>query len=289
MQSRDLLKGKTMALKEWMDFACYLARTSGALLLERMEAMRTIDRKSTRSDLVTDADRASEALLVQEIRRSYPTHRILGEEGTGSTNDLHQKGLLWVIDPLDGTVNYAHHLPIYAVSIGLLHDGVPQVGVVYLPIMDEMFCAGVGMGTTRNGIAVRVSDCAALSDAVVATGYPYDKHIDARDNVENTARMIKLVRGFRRMGAASVDLAYVACGRLDAYWEEKLQPWDLAGGLLLVQEAGGRITGYDGGPCGLLAGHVVAAGPTLHPQVLDVLQPYAQKHGIVGDIKRVEE
>ncbi len=270
-----------MALTEWMEFARYLAKTSGALLLERMDALRTIDRKSTRSDLVTDADRASEALLVHEIRREYPTHRILGEEGTGDLDDLQKQGMLWVIDPLDGTVNYAHHLPMYAVSIALLQDGVPQVGVVYLPVLQELFCAAVGMGTTRNDLPVHVSDCAALSDAVVATGYPYDKHIDARDNIENTARMIKQVRGFRRMGAASVDLAYVACGRLDAYWEEKLQPWDLAGGLLLVQEAGGMITGYDGGACDLLGGHVVAAGPTLHPHVLDVIKPYAQKHGII--------
>ncbi|MCB9639826.1 MAG: inositol monophosphatase [Myxococcales bacterium] len=267
-------------VQEWMDFACHLAKGSGTLLMKSMDSMRTIDRKSTQSDLVTDADRASEAWLVKEIRQRYPEHRILGEEGTGDINDLHKDGMLWVIDPLDGTVNYAHQLPIFAVSIALLRDGVPVVGVVYLPVLDELFCSGQGKGTTRNGVEVHVSSCEALGEAVVATGFAYDKHLSERDNIENAARMIKKVRGIRRMGAAAVDLAYVACGRLDGYWEEKLQPWDMAAGWLLVKEAGGKITGYDGCPCVFSEGHVIASGQALHASMLAVIQPYAEKYGI---------
>ena len=267
---------------ELVDFAKHLARRSGSILMVRLTKMRTIEHKETVSDIVTDADKASEAWLVQEIKTRFPTHRVIAEEGTGTLEEMQQPGYTWVIDPLDGTVNYAHQLPIFAVSIALLRDGVPYLGVVYLPVLDEMFCAIAGQGAMRNNSLIRVSTRDTLQSSVVATGFPYDKHLSERDNIENTARIIKKVHGIRRMGAAAVDLAYVACGRLDGYWEEKLKPWDIAAGFLLVREAGGKITDYSGAPLDLRQDHVIASNSLIHDALAQELRPYAEKHGLLA-------
>ncbi|TNE48847.1 MAG: inositol monophosphatase [Deltaproteobacteria bacterium] len=261
-----------------LEFAESIARRSGELLLERLSHLRTINTKTNDRDLVTDADRASEHWLVEAIRDQYPDHNILGEEGTGDQTLLQQPGYTWVIDPLDGTVNYAHNLPIFCVSVGLLQDGQPLLGVVYIPRLDELFSAQVGQGATCNGKTIHVSDTALLSQAVLATGFPYDKHESPRNNLENFSVFTQKVRGIRRLGAAAVDLCFVAAGRLDGYWEEKLHPWDMAAGIVIVQEAGGVVSNYYGQPIRPEEDHVIAAGPDLHPTMQQLLEPYATKH-----------
>jgi len=261
-----------------LEFAKELARGSGALLMEYLPKLRTIETKQTITDLVTDADRASEAWLVSQIKERYPDHLILGEEGGGNTTTPYADGYVWVIDPLDGTVNYAHKLPIFAVSIGLMKDGEAYLGVIYIPMLDELFCAIKGGGATRNGEKIKISDRQILQNSVIATGFPYDKHLSERNNIENFGRFLKKIRGIRRMGAASVDLAYVASGALDGYWEEKLKPWDIVAGGIIVKEAGGCVSGYSGNPVDWEAGHIVASNPHIHDQLLEVLSPYAIKH-----------
>lgn len=260
-----------------LEFAQSIARRSGELLLERLSSHRTIDTKSTDRDLVTDADRASEHWLVEAIRDRYPDHAILGEEGTGDMSLLQKQGYTWVIDPLDGTVNYAHSLPIFCVSVGLLKDGIPHLGAVYIPRLDEMYSAEVGKGAHCNGTPLQVSSTPQLSQAVLATGFPYDKHQSDRNNLENFSVFTQQVRGIRRFGAAAVDLCLVAAGRLDGYWEEKLHPWDIAAGVVIVQEAGGVVTNYSGQPLHLEEGHVIAAGSALHPIMQDLLEPYTTR------------
>lgn len=261
-----------------LDFVELLARRSGELLLERMSQQRTIGFKSTDRDIVTDADRASEHWLVETIRDQYPDHAILGEEGTGDLSLLQQTGYTWVIDPLDGTVNYTQQLPFFCVSVGLLKDGKPHAAAVYAPRLDEMYKACIGEGATLNNQAIQVSQTKTLQDAVIATGFPYDKHLSERDNLHNFALFTKKVRGIRRMGAAALDLCFVASGRLDGYWEEKLHPWDMAAGILIVQEAGGTVTNYSDQTPRLEDGHIIASNGPLHTTMKELLQPYTQQH-----------
>lgn len=261
-----------------LEFAKSLARRSGELLLEHMSQRRSISFKSTDRDLVTDADRASEQWLVEAIRHHYPDHNIVGEEGTGELSMLQAGGYTWVLDPLDGTVNYAHQLPIFCVSVALLQDGVPVLGAIYAPRLDEMYCAELGKGATLNDRPIQVSVTDRLQDAVLATGFAYDKHISERNNLENFCAFTRQVRGIRRLGAAALDLCFVASGRLDGYWEEKLQPWDVAAGILIVEEAGGQITNYAGQPLRLQDGHVLASNKHLHPVMQNTLQPYTEKY-----------
>jgi len=267
--------------QELLQFAKHLALESGSLLLAFFSKQREVSSKATHSDIVTDADRASEALIVSKIQERFPGHAILGEEGTGSLDILQEQGYVWIIDPLDGTVNYAQKLPIFAVSIGLLWQGKPLLGVVYLPVLKELFSAISGEGAFCNDEPIQVSQTTSLSDCVLATGFAYDKHKSNRDNVENFASMIKKVRGIRRMGAAAVDLSYVACGKLDGYWEDKLQPWDMAAGLILVQEAGGKVCHYGGGDISLHKPHIIATNGQIHETILQELQAYTEKHELL--------
>lgn len=261
-----------------LEFARMLAQRSGELLLERSSQLRTIAFKSTDRDIVTDADRESEHWLVETIRHHHPTHNIVGEEGTGDISTLQLPGYTWVIDPLDGTVNYAHRLPIFCVSVALLQDGIPVVGAVYVPRLDEMYSAERGKGANLNDQPIQVSQTLLLQDAVLATGFPYDKHISERNNLDNFCAFTRQVRGIRRFGAAAVDLCFVASGRLDGYWEEKLQPWDMAAGILIVEEAGGQITNYAGQSLRMTDGHVIASNRHLHAIMQQTLEPYTQQH-----------
>lgn len=268
-----------------LSFARSLAQRSGELLLERLSEQRSISFKSTDRDLVTDADQASERLLVSTIQAHYPDHAIVGEEGTGDLSLLHNEGYTWVLDPLDGTVNYANRLPVFCVSVGLFQDGEPLLGAVYAPLLGEMYCAQVGQGATLNDEPLHVSQTSQLKDAILATGFPYDKHSSPRNNLQNFNVLAPRVRGIRRMGAAAMDLCFVASGRLDGYWEEKVQPWDIAAGVVIVREAGGTVTDYGGYPLDFEAGHLVASNGALHPTMLALLEPYARHHhlGYPGD------
>ena len=233
------------------------AHAAGELLLERFESLGRAEAstKSSRRDLVTRTDLDTERLIVERIRATYPDHAIRAEEET------HEEGeLVWLVDPLDGTVNFVHGIPLFCVSIALYRGTQPLVGVVHAPVLRETFVAAAGDGARMNGDALRVSDATDLMDAVVATGFPYRRGELENGNLGNFARLFPRVRGVRRMGSAALDLAFCAAGRIDAFWELHLGAHDLAAGALLVREAGGVVTDLEGGDAWLEAGHLVA-GP----------------------------
>jgi myo-inositol-1(or 4)-monophosphatase len=246
-----------------------LAREAGAIQRDRYETQLQIASKSRPIDLVTEVDRACEAHIVAALRRERPSDDILAEEG-----GAHEDGgaaWRWVIDPLDGTVNYAHGYPCFAVSIGVEHHGVRTVGVVYDPLRDELFDAVRGGGARRNGRPIRVSEAKSVATALLATGFAYDVRDSARDNLDLFARAVKHAGGVRRDGSAAIDLCYVACGRFDGYWELKLHAWDVAAGILIVEEAGGRVTDLAGGPAPASGSEIAASNGAIHDELLRVL------------------
>ncbi len=251
--------------------ALEIARAAGALQRERLNDERVIETKSSAIDLVTDVDRASEELIVGRIGEARPGDGILSEEA-GRVREA-ASGWRWVIDPLDGTTNYAHGVPHFAVSIGVEYRGRREVAVVYDPIKDECFSARRGEGARLNGVPVRVSDEKRLERALLATGFAYDVHERQMiENLEYFGRFVRRARGVRRPGSAALDLAYVACGRFDGFWEMHLSPWDVAAGLLLVSEAGGAISGFGGGEAPADGSKLVASNGALHDALLDVLR-----------------
>lgn len=249
-----------------LDFATQIAREAGRVLLSHFERLdpRRIERKSTHRDLVTAADHASERSILTALRARYPQHAIHAEEeGRSGSPDAPT----WIVDPLDGTVNFVHGLPFFAVSIALYEGGVPRAGVVHLPKLGETFGARAGGGAFLDGREIRIARTEKLSEALVATGFPYERGDPERDNSALFAQVYPKVRDLRRFGAASADLAYVACGRFDAYWELGLKPYDVAAGALLVREAGGVVTDLLGGEDWLHGGTVVAGPAVLHEQL----------------------
>lgn len=215
------------------------AMEAGRMQLQKFRSRHLqMDTKTTVADVVTEVDQECEQFLMREIRAAYPSHSILGEETGDHRGDSEWQ---WVVDPLDGTNNYSQGLPIFAVSIGVQRCGVAQVGVVYVPYLDELFTASRGDGAAWNGKAIHVSRKTELAECVVGTGFPYDKATHPVNNLDNVCRILPQVRGLRRMGAAAYDLCCVACGMLDAYWELDLKPWDACAGSLIVEEAGGVV------------------------------------------------
>lgn len=269
------------------ELAITTARAAGAILRERLQHARTIDFKGT-VDLVTDADRASEALIVSRISEAFPTHRFLGEEGARGADDTtgHTPEFGWIVDPLDGTTNYAHGYPHFAVSIALEQCGTVILGVVYDPMRDELFVAERGAGATLNGVPLHVSKIDRLIRGLLATGFPYD--IDQRGETAALWNIfVNAAQGTRRDGAAALNLAYVAAGRLDGFWERPLQPWDLAAGGLLVLEAGGIVTTYDEGPFDPYRREVVASNSLIHDAMIEIItrvvNERAEETGTNGD------
>jgi myo-inositol-1(or 4)-monophosphatase len=245
------------------DVALEAARAAGDVLLEmlgRLDPAR-LGRKSAARDLVPEADLAAERILVARLRAELPGHAIESEE---AVRDAASDGPRWFLDPLDGTVNFVHRIPCFAVSLGLFVGGEPEVAVVHAPRLGETFHAVRGGGAFLGVERLRVSECASLGEAILATGFPYRRTELAQNNLANFANLFLDVRDLRRMGSAALDLAYVAAGRFDGFWELHLAPHDVAAGALLVREAGGRVTDVDGGEDWLRGGHVVAAGPGLH-------------------------
>ena len=196
-------------------------------------------------DLVTEVDRQSEAFLLGEIRRSFPAHRILAEESGSLVGD---DCCIWYVDPLDGTINYAHDIPFFSVSLAFEMEGEMRLGVVYDPLRDECFSAERGMGAWLNGTPIRVSETQDLLHSLLITGFPYDIRENPDNNLDHYARLNLLTLGVRRLGSAALDLAYVACGRLDGFWELRLSPWDVAAGGLIAHEAGATVTEMHGNP-----------------------------------------
>src|SRR4051812_42778094 len=239
------------------------ARDAGALLMRHFKARVAIEYKGD-ADLVTVADRESETLIVARIRERFPQHDILGEEGTRTESGAEFK---WYIDPLDGTTNFAHGFPVFCVSIALERKGERVAGVLYDPTRDELFAAEKGSGATLNGARMQVSKIAKLSEALVATGFPSHKR-HKNPNIHFYHQITLRTHGVRRAGSAALDLANVAAGRVDGFWEFNLNPWDTAAGVLLVEEAGGRVSDFRGGPFQIASREVCASNGVLHPALL---------------------
>lgn len=247
-----------------LDFTIDLARAAGALLLARFEQERSVEAKG-RTDVVTDADRASEALIVGAIRDRFPQHTIVAEEGSGTPGDGEWS---WLIDPLDGTLNYLHGLPIYSVSLALLRGGEPELGVVYDPSRDELFAAARGAGARLNGRRLTVSGTAELGRALLTTGFPYNRHQQPDNNLREFAHLLLRTQDIRRPGSAALDLCAVAAGRSDGHWELGLSPWDTAAGALIVLEAGGTLSDWQGQPWRWGDARLVATNGLLHAELL---------------------
>ncbi len=251
-----------------LDLAMQAAREAGAIIQEFAANRFDIIHKG-RINLVTEADLASEKHIKELITARYPSHQILAEE---SGLSHHQEAeYCWIIDPLDGTTNFAHGMPCYAVSIGVEHKGVIVAGVVYDPSRDEMFAAERGAGATLNGNKIRVSEITELEKSLLVTGFPYD--VRERMDFYSPAweGFLAKAQGVRRLGAAAVDMAYVACGRLDGFWEWGLHAWDSAAAWLLVEEAGGKMTKTDGSAYDLNLPDMLCSNGALHEQMVDVL------------------
>ena len=237
-----------------------IAEQAGKILLDwRGRLARTdVTSKSVARDLVTAADLASERFIVESLHRSFPQDEVLAEESASKPNT--SKGTVWCVDPLDGTVNFVHGLPMYAVSIARLRDGKPDLAVVHLPRLGETFHARRGGGAWYGSRQIQVSRASKPLESLLATGFPYRRHLLADNNLENFQRMFLHQQGIRRMGSAASDLAYVAAGRLDGFWELHLSPWDVAAGGLLVAEAGGVVDTIVPGGDWLFGGNLIA-GP----------------------------
>ena len=256
-------------LAETLALATRLAREAGAIQRERYETELSIGTKSAPVDLVTEVDRRCEAHIVETLLRERPADSILAEEG--SNHDTPGARWRWVIDPLDGTVNYAHGYPRFCVSIGVEQHGQRSVGVVYDPLLDELYQATAGGGAFRNGNVIRTTEEHELGRGLFATGFAYDVHSAKQDNLDHFARFVKNARAVRRDGSAALDLCYVASGRLDGYWELKLHPWDVAAGALIVEEAGGRVSDLLGSPLPSDGSSVLASNGPLHDAMLRLL------------------
>jgi myo-inositol-1(or 4)-monophosphatase len=244
-----------------------VAREAGVLLRERLHDRHIIQYKGE-INLVTEVDRLSESLIVGRIRREFPGHDILTEESPETVNG---SCFRWIIDPLDGTTNYAHGYPVFCVSIALEVKGVIQLGAVYNPMLDEFFTAEKGSGAFLNGRRLAVSRTKTLSRSLLATGFPYDIREDRNNNINYFQVMALSAQAVRRAGSAALDLAYIATGRFDGFWELKLAPWDTAAGWLLVEEAGGGVTDLRGDPYHLHSRSMLASNGLIHAEMARIL------------------
>lgn len=255
-------------LQQWMDMTIGIAQQGGSILKHFWGRIQDIKEKGFPGDLVTEADRQSEEVIVHGIRRHFPGHAILAEE---SGHIEGQADFSWIVDPLDGTTNYAHQYPLVAISIGLLYQQEPILGVIYNPIQEELFHAYQGSGAFLNGCKLSVSQIPSLGKSLLATGFAYDRCQNPNNNYTEFCHFTHLTQGVRRGGAASLDLAYVAAGRLDGYWERGLKPWDMAAGIVIVKEAGGQVSDYDGSLIKLDSGRILATNGLLHEAIKNEL------------------
>jgi myo-inositol-1(or 4)-monophosphatase len=245
------------------------AHEAGAILRQRYGKKHKVDKKGI-VDLVTEADYQSEQYIVSSIQRDFPDHTIVTEEaGRLEGTNVH----CWYIDPLDGTINFAHHVPIFTVSIAYSEEGQVLLGVVYDPMRDECFSAARGQGAWLNGEPIGPSDVDEMVSALLVTGFPYEIRTIKDNNLSQFAYFATHAQAVRRLGSAALDLCYVACGRFDGYWELRLKPWDLAAGSLICQEAGGVVTDLDGGPNFLIPPcSLVAANLHMHPRLMQAIE-----------------
>jgi myo-inositol-1(or 4)-monophosphatase len=262
----------TLSIKEIEDLtqtAIHAARLGGAILQDYAKKGFTIHSKGQAINLVTEADLQSEEAIIQSIRSKFPEHQILSEEQ--GLQDIPQHPIKWIIDPLDGTINFAHGFPMYNVSIGVEYQGTCMIGVIYDPTRDELFLGQQGRGATLNGTRIQVSTTPKLAEALLVTGFAYDIHTATDNNLKEFCAFTLRARGMRRTGTAAIDLCYIACGRLDGFWELQLNPWDTAAGKVIVEEAGGKITNYAGEPYSIYGKTILATNGLIHQEMVEVL------------------
>jgi len=263
--------GATPAPRALLDAAVEMARAAGAILREGYGHAHRPERKG-RIDLVTEYDRRSEALVLEAIATRFPGHAVLAEESGAAAGGAGAAPVRWVIDPLDGTTNFAHNYPFFCVSIAAEVSGALAAGAVYDPLRDEMFAASAGGGATLNGTPIRVSDIERLEDALIVTGFPYHVRERPEESLPAFRAFLMRAQAIRRDGSAALNLCYLAAGRFDGFWEGALSPWDMAAGVLIVREAGGVVTGYRGDVFRLERAEILASNGRLHEEMKTTLE-----------------
>ena len=253
-----------------LDVAINAAKEAGAFLKEHVGRVRTIEtKKGEERNLVSEIDRGSEERIIRVIRSRFPSHAILAEESGGSSGSAEYR---WIIDPLDGTTNFTHGLHIYCTSIALEHKGEVVLGAIYDPSLDELFTAEKGKGAYLNNRKIHVSQVARLMESLIVTGFPYDIKDNPFNAVQHFSNFLMECQAVRRLGSAALDLSYVACGRFDGFWEVTLKPWDMAAGVLFVQEAGGKFSNFKGYPSDIYTPNVLATNGLIHDQMVSILR-----------------
>lgn len=257
-----------MEMEIYLAEAVKVAQKAGQMLRESINKSREIYFKGI-VDLVTNFDSQSQKMILEHLSKSFPDHGFLAEEGLSQSK---KSELQWIIDPLDGTTNYAHSFPVFCVSIALEAKKDVVLGVVYDPMREEIFWAVKGKGSFLNGEEIKVSSIDDLNKSLLATGFPYDIRVSKTNNIAHFNNFLTRTQAVRRCGSAAMDLCYVACGRFDGFWELKLKPWDMAAGALIVQEAGGRISDFQNEEFSLSASEILATNGLIHQQMTAVLQ-----------------
>lgn len=254
-----------------IEIAIEAARTAGKFLKDNLGKIKSVEEKfGQEKNLVTEIDKKSEQIIIDIIHRHFPEHQILGEEGGGRGDG--SSGYKWVIDPLDGTTNYTHGFPVFCVSIGVEFNGEIVIGVIYDPNFDDLFTAEKGKGAFLNGEKLTVTKVSSLNRSMLVTGFPYNINENPNHAIEHFVNFLKDSQAVRRMGSAAIDLAYVAAGRYEGFWEVNLQPWDMAAGVLLVAEAGGRVTNFAGKPASIYDHDILATNGFVHEKMMEVLK-----------------
>lgn len=251
----------------YIEVAKDTARKAGVVLLENLGKVKEIEFKAKNS-LVTEVDKLSEEIIINNIKQSFPSHDIFAEE---SGRDSENSDYLWLIDPIDGTTNYAHAYPFFSISIALEIKGEVKVGLVYDPVKDEMFTAEEGKGAFLNGKAITVSKSDAIEHSHVCTGFMHDSEWMVEANIKHFGNFIRRARAVRRDGSAALDLCYVACGRFDGFWELGLNPWDTAAAVLILKEAGGLVTKFTGDEYNIYMKDILASNSIVHDQMIEIL------------------
>ncbi len=253
-------------LQNFLEVATESVLAAGAVLEDLYGNLKAIAEKGRPGDLVTEADKKAESIILDIIARHFPDHAILAEE-SGYLGDQTANPYLWAIDPLDGTTNYAHGYPIACVSVGLMIEGIPQVGAIYNPFRQELFRGAKGLGATLNRRPIRVSQTASLEKSLLVSGFAYDRRETLDNNYAEFCHLTHLTQGVRRSGSAALDLADVACGRLEGYWERGIKAWDIVAGVVILEEAGGVVTSYDNHSLDIQSGRILATNGLIHQEL----------------------
>ncbi len=261
-------------MQPMLNIAVRAARAAGNIIIRQIDQARDLPAsEKSRNDYVTEVDKQAEAVIIEILLKAFPKHAILAEESGARGNSEY----VWIIDPLDGTTNFMHGFPHFAVSIALRHRGKLQQAVIYDPLRQELFTASRGDGAYLNDRRIRVSKRKNLDGALLGTGFPFGESANIDRFIETCRKLMPVTAGIRRAGAATLDLAYIACGRLDGFWEFGLKPWDIAAGALLIEEAGGLISDIKGGNSFMETGNVLSAGPGVHEVMFSLLNETLKK------------